>query len=86
MGFLKKVVALDGVDEVADRLVREIEQRKARGESHFWVTFTQREIRGRMASATSLASLVRRKIEKAGHRVRAVEGVKFGDDVRLRIE
>jgi hypothetical protein len=85
MGLLKKFAALEGVDEVADKLALEIRQRRAAGEQEFWVGFTQKEIRGRMASATSLAPLVRRKLEKAGHRIVKVEGGSFGDDVRFLV-
>ena len=85
MGLMKKFAGLEGVDDVAERIVKEIGQRQAAGEQEFWVGYSQKDIRGRMASATQLAPLVRRKIEKAGHRVVDAEGGSFGDDVRFLV-
>ena len=85
MGLMKKFAGLEGVDDVADRLLREIRQRQSTGEREFWVGYTQKEIRGRMASATQLAPLVRRKIEQAGYRIVDGQGGSFGDDVRFLI-
>ena len=85
MGLLKKVAGFEGIDVVSDRLLREIRQRQAAGESEFWVGYTQKEIRGRMASATQLAPLVRRKLEQAGYQVADGEGGSFGDDVRFLV-
>jgi hypothetical protein len=82
---MKKFAGLEGVDDVADRILREIQQRRGAGEQEFWVGYTQTDIRGRMASATQLAPLVRRKIEKAGHRIVDAEGGSFGDDVRFLV-
>jgi hypothetical protein len=84
MGLLKGFAGLNGVDRAAERIIQEIEQRKARGEREFWVSYTQKEI-GMRNSATQLASLVRRKIEKAGYEIVDGEGGSFGDDVRLLI-
>ena len=85
MGFMKKFAGLEGVDVVADQLLREIRQRQSAGEQEFWVGYTQKEIRGRMASATQLAPLVRRKIEQAGYKIVDGEGGSFGDDVRFLV-
>lgn len=84
MGLMKGLIGLNGVDRVAERILKEIEQRRARGEREFWVGYSQDEI-GMRNSATSMAVLVRRKIEKAGHQIVDGEGGKFGDDVRFRI-
>jgi len=81
---MKSLAGLGRVERVGDRILQEIDKRQRGGETELWVTYTQGEI-GMMTNATQVASLVRRKIEKAGHEVVDGEGGQFGDDVRLLV-
>ena len=84
MGLLRSIGGFKGYDRVSERILAEIEERRARGEHEFWISYTQLEIGGRN-SASTFVPMLRRKIEKAGHQVVEGEGGSFGETVRLRV-
>lgn len=85
MGILKSLAGFGGVERVGDRLLQEVAQAKARGETQVWVSYTQQEI-GVRGNASQMAIFIRRKLEKAGHAVTDVQASgSYGDDVRLLV-
>ncbi len=84
MGLMRSLSPFSKIDRAAERILKEIDQRQSQGEQEFWVQYTQQEV-SMVTSASQVASLIRRKIEKAGHEVVDGEGGNFGDDVRLLV-
>lgn len=84
MGIIKSAMGFGGVERVCERILGEIEQAHARGESEIWVEYTQHEI-GIRANATQMAVFIRRRIEKAGYQVVDGSGGAYGEDVRLQV-
>jgi hypothetical protein len=84
MGLVKSLMGLGEVERVGERIVKEAEAARTRGEEQIKVRYTQSET-GIRGNATQMAVFIRRRIEKAGFEVIGGQGGDFGDDVRLLV-